>query len=106
MEDPPKRPSDGELRESYEQAILKGKQLFGELGSWTVGPSSTQLLEDLYCVESAYIDAPEGIKPDLANWNVNVDCPKIVDVASPRKLREVGRHNSLEASHESLDPSC
>ena len=75
----------GELRESYQQAILQGKQLFGELGTWRVRPSSTQLLNDLYYIESGYVHAPEEIKEDLANWNVNVDGVQFVDVCTPSR---------------------
>lgn len=78
-------PESGELRESYEQAILQGKQLFGELASWRVRPSSTQLLNDLYYVQSGYVHVPKEIKEDLANWNVNVNSVQFVDVCTPSR---------------------
>ena len=46
-------------------------------------PSSTQLLNDLYYIESDYIEVPTEIQVDVATWNVNTNGVQFVDVATP-----------------------
>ena len=48
-------------------------------------PSSTQLLNHLYHVESGYIGGSDEIKKDLAKWNVNADGVQFVDVSTPSR---------------------
>lgn len=48
MAEPRAQPSDSESRATYEQAIVKGEELFGELESFRVRPPSNELLHNWY----------------------------------------------------------
>ena len=80
------QPSDIELRAMYEynQAIVKGKELFGELRSFRVRPSPSQLLKDLYHVESGSISAERAVPDDFVREYIKLASLKYVDISSPR----------------------
>ena len=83
MSIPREQPSDVKLRAIYNQAIIKGKELVGELNSFRVRPSSSQLLRDLYEVESGTIAAKYAVPDNLVRGYIKVPKLKWVDISSP-----------------------
>ena len=87
MADRLRRPSDGELSQTYNEAIVKGTQLFHELESSRIRPSDHRLLTDLYYTNTGYVNVLDEIQGDLANWNVDTTSVSFVDIYSSRKRR-------------------
>ena len=88
MSVPGEQPSDVELRATYNQAVVKGKELFGELKSFRVRPSSGQLLKDLYRVKSGIILAEKAVSDNLVRGYIKVPNLKWVDIPSPRAKKD------------------
>lgn len=80
-----KQPSDIQLRQTYLHAIRKGRELFRELKSFRVRPSSDQLLTALYKVETGHKDGPQEISTELAFWKINIEKLLWIDVTSRGK---------------------
>ena len=83
MSVPGEQPSNAKLRAIYHQAIVKGKELFRELNSFRVRPSSGQLLRNLYSVKSGMIRAEYAVPDDLVRGYIKVPKLKWVDISSP-----------------------
>ena len=84
MSVPGEQPSDVELRATYNQAIVKGKELFDELMSFRVRPSPGQLLRDLYRIESGIVEADRAVADELVRGYIKVPNLKWVEISSPR----------------------
>ena len=82
------QPSDIELKAIYYQAIVKGKEPFDELRSFRVRPSSTQLLKDLYHVESGSISVDRAISDAFVRKYIKLPSLKWVEISSAKKNRE------------------
>lgn len=88
MADQRGRPSDEELSQTYNEAIVKGIQLFHELESSRIRPSDDRLLNDLYYIDTGYVNVADEIQEDLANWNVDTTSVSFVDIYSSRTRRD------------------